>query len=583
MLIKCKMIRSCICLLFCLITFASVQGQSTRFSNNVERSELTREYVYPTRVIWKSGDIRDVEILLKTGIGQASLNNEQKSVWLNKGNNTSSVVLDFGRELHGAVEFVTGMWGGGNVPRNVRVRLGESVSEVMAELGEHGSTNDHAMRDFQLALPWLGKNQTGESGFRFIRIDFLDPDAELQLKEVRAIFTYRDIPYVGTFKSSDERLNKIWEVGAYTVHLNMQDYLWDGIKRDRLVWVGDLHPEVSTIMSVFGQNPVVPKSLDLARDITPMPQWMSGISTYSMWWIIIHYDWFLHYGDRGYLQQQQPYLTQLVDLILKHVDGNKEKMGGNRFLDWPSSEDSLAVHAGLQAMTILALEKASLIFQNLQDESYKKKCDEAVKSLKSYKPNHNGSKQAAALMALAGLMDPEEAYQKVLSVGKSRNFSTFYGYYMLQAMAKAGKYQEAMDVISEYWGAMLDLGATTFWEDFNIEWAKNAARIDELVPAGKVDIHATYGDYCYVGHRHSLCHGWASGPTAWLTEHVLGIKVLETGSKTILVKPNLGDLKFAEGTFPTPYGALYVRHDKQSDGTVKSTIKAPKGVKIVRK
>src|SRR5690606_31667759 len=163
---------------------------------------------------------------------------------------------------------------------------------------------------FQLALPWLGKNQTGESGFRFLRIDFLDPDAELQLKEVRAIFTYRDIPYVGTFKSSDERLNKIWEVGAYTVHLNMQDYLWDGIKRDRLVWVGDLHPEVSTIMSVFGQNPVVPKSLDLARDITPMPQWMSGISTYSMWWIIIHYEWFLHYGDRGYLQQQQHYLTQ---------------------------------------------------------------------------------------------------------------------------------------------------------------------------------------------------------------------------------------------------------------------------------
>lgn len=25
-----------------------------------------------------------------------------------------------------------------------------------------------------------------------------------------------------------------WLTGAYTVHLNMQDYLWDGIKRDRL-------------------------------------------------------------------------------------------------------------------------------------------------------------------------------------------------------------------------------------------------------------------------------------------------------------------------------------------------------------
>jgi hypothetical protein len=56
--------------------------------------------------------------------------------------------------------------------------------------------------------------------------------------------------------------------GAYTVHLNMQDYLWDGIKRDRLVWVGDMHPETSTIAAVFGNNKVVPKSLDLVRDIT---------------------------------------------------------------------------------------------------------------------------------------------------------------------------------------------------------------------------------------------------------------------------------------------------------------------------
>jgi alpha-L-rhamnosidase len=41
-------------------------------------------------------------------------------------------------------------------------------------------------------------------------------------------------------------------VGADTVHLCMQDYLWDGIKRDRLVWIGDMHPEVSTINAVFG-------------------------------------------------------------------------------------------------------------------------------------------------------------------------------------------------------------------------------------------------------------------------------------------------------------------------------------------
>ena len=54
---------------------------------------------------------------------------------------------------------------------------------------------------------------------------------------------------------------------SYTVHLNMQEYLWDGIKRDRLVWVGDMHPEVMTIHTVFGENEVVRKSLDFAKTL----------------------------------------------------------------------------------------------------------------------------------------------------------------------------------------------------------------------------------------------------------------------------------------------------------------------------
>lgn len=123
-----------------------------------------------------------------------------------------------------------------------------------------------------------------------------------------------------------------------------------------------------------------------------------------------------------------------------------------------------------------------------------------------------GDKQAAALMALAGIMDAKEANERCLAVDGAKGFSTFYGYYMLRAMALAGNYQGALDVIRTYWGAMLDVGATTFWEDFNMEWLPDAGRIDELVPAGKKDIHGDYGAYCYQGFRHSLCHGWASGP-----------------------------------------------------------------------
>ena len=551
---------------------------------SAQKSPLTREYITPVNILWKEGDVRNSEQLLKPGIGQGDLANRNIVILNNtKGDKKASILLDFGRELHGGLEIVTGMWSGGNKPRTIRVRYGESASEAMSSIGEKGATNDHAIRDFTALVPWLGKIQFGESGFRFVRIDLEDENAELQLKEVRAIYTYRDIPYVGSFNSSDERLNRIWQTGAYTVHLNMQEYLWDGIKRDRLVWVGDLHPEVSTLSAVFGYNEVVPKSLDLSRETTPLPGWMNGISTYSMWWIIIHYDWYMKNGNLDYLKEQKTYLSGLVKQIVARVGpDNKENMDGTRFLDWPSSENPKGIHAGLQAMTVWSLATAAKISALVGDKETEALCKLTVDRMMQYIPDANNSKQAAALMAIAGITTPEKANKEVLSVGGSKNFSTFYGYYMLEAKANAGDYQGAIDVIREYWGAMLDLGATTFWEDFNMEWLPNASRIDELVPPGKVDIHGDYGAYCYVGFRHSLCHGWASGPTAWLTEHVLGIKVMEPGSKVIKITPHLGDLEFAEGTFPTPYGVVKVKHTKRPNGKIKSEITKPKGVKIIR-
>ena len=153
---------------------------------------------------------------------------------------------------------------------------------------------------------------------------------------------------------------------------------------------------------------------------------------------------------------------------------------------------------------------------------------------------------------------------------------------MLQAQAKAGDYAGAIRNMKDYWGGMLDLGATTFWEDFDVDWLKNAARIDELTPAGKIDVHRTYGDYCYKGYRHSLAHGWASGPTAFLSEYVLGVQIVEPGCKVVRVEPHLGDLEWVEGTVPTPYGVIRVRYDKRPDGTVRSKIEAPKGVKVIK-
>ena len=63
---------------------------------------------------------------------------------------------------------------------------------------------------------------------------------------------------------------------------------------------------------------------------------------------------------------------------------------------------------------------------------------------------------------------------------------------------------------------------------------------------------------------------------------LLGIQPLETGCKTVRVKPYLGGLTWAEGAFPTPAGVIKVRHSRQGDGSVKSEIQAPDGIRIVR-
>ena len=326
----------------------------------VQVSSRTIAYIQPTLIVWQeaTGDssMEGLENLLLPGNGQADLFDGQITRIKNGTTGKASFLLDFGRELQGGIQMVTGRSSQKEV--KVRVRFGESVSEAMCDITpENGATNDHAIRDFHLTLPWLGVAEIGNSGFRFVRIDLEEPNVELSLKEIRATFGYRNIPYLGSFQSDNERLNEIWMTGAYTVHLNMQEYIWDGVKRDRLVWIGDLHPELMTVNTVFGFNEVIPKSLDLIRDTTPVPNWMNGISSYSIWWLLIHKDWYLYQGNLEYLKEQKAYMTTLFDHLITKIDENgKEMLDGTRFLDWPSSPNVKGVDAGLQALMVMAMD-----------------------------------------------------------------------------------------------------------------------------------------------------------------------------------------------------------------------------------
>ncbi len=555
---------------------------------NSREDKRKRILLTPVKVLWKTESCEEAAVensdaLLENREPQISLQAVNPCILHNRGK-TASVLLDFGCEIHGgAIIYAWQETKGDGV--KVRVRFGESAMEAMSDIGEgKTATNDHALRDFTTTIHSMSMTPVGETGFRFLRIDLLDPNTSLVLKGIKGVLIFKDIPYRGSFRSSDELLNKIWSTGAYTVHLNMQNYIWDGIKRDRLIWAGDMHPEITTIQTVFGYDESVPDSLDLVREETPLPGWMNGFPTYSMWWIIAQHDWFMHTGDMEYLKRQQEYLTGLARQLSEFIgEDGKDITPEVRFVDWPSSKDPEVVDTGIQAIHILATIKLKQLFHILDDYEMEELCKADLDRLKKWRGNFKNSKQAAALMVLAGMSDPKKTNEDILRCGNAAGMSTFMGYYILSARALAGDIQGCLDCVREYWGGMLSLGATTFWEDFDVQWMEKAAPIDALLGDGeeRIDVHGSYGNYCYKGYRHSLCHGWASAVTSWLTEYILGIQVKEAGCRRLDIEPHLGDLQWVEGTFPTPYGEVFISHRKKENGMTETRVEAPKEVKIV--
>ena len=152
------------------------------------------------------------------------------------------VVLDFGKELCGSLRFVTRATEGN--PALFHITLGESLTEACSELGEKNATNDHSPRDFTAAVSNMSDLTFGLSGFRFARVELLTEESVA----IRNIFGVNMLPKFekeGYLTTSDKLLNQIIETAIYTLKLNFQNgYIWDGIKRDRLVWSGDLNQEI---------------------------------------------------------------------------------------------------------------------------------------------------------------------------------------------------------------------------------------------------------------------------------------------------------------------------------------------------
>lgn len=530
---------------------------------------MLREHLNAVRIL-ACKECENPELLLKTNCSQAVISTIPGC----KVKQGGYILLDFGRELQGGINLTVNHTKD-DICGMVRVVFGESVSEALSSIGEKNATNHHSLRDITAEIPFLSSSNIGNTGFRFVKVEVLSE--EIEIKSITAVSIYKDIEYQGSFECDNELLNQVWKTGAYTVHLNMQDYLWDGIKRDRLVWIGDMHPETAIISSVFGYDDCVPMSLDLTRNETPVSAWMCGMPTYSMWWLKIHRDWYYQNGNIDYLKEQQNYIFELLKRLFELINEDGTNNIDNKFVDWSSHETS-AADSGVHAMLTLAMNTGIELCEILNNPELARECRRHLEKLKNYSPSHAGNKQMAALLAYSGAGNVEEIH-RFLKEEPLKDLSTFLGFYVLITYAMAGDIDGAFHIIENYWGKMLAFGATTFWEDFDIEWTKDAYRIDEMPQAGKKDIHGDNGKYCYRGFRHSLCHGWAGGPTAFLSRYVLGVEILEPGCKKIRIKPMLGTLEWVKGQYPTPYGNITIEHKKEN-GKIITKVTAPKEIEL---
>jgi alpha-L-rhamnosidase len=477
-----------------------------------------------------------------------------------------SLVLDFGREIAGRLLVESAS----STDSVISIAYGESEIEALATGLTPGQQGGNYLGTNVLDVPANGVARGPKSGFRYVRICFLRGAPVSAFKSIRVEGIYYPVRYAGSFESSDPQLNRIWEVGAYTAHLCMQDGIWDAPKRDRGRWAGDLEIEGRVISAAFGDKTLMEETL---RALVPSERaHVNGIPGYSALWVTSLYDLYSRSGDKAFVASERVALVQ----ILATMDGSLDARGvfNNAkhqwlFVDWAPDLYAYTNEAvvGTNLEYAIAYNRASLLFHMLGDEvnaeKYAAESGRLLAAIRGRFGNDDGAGlgstwQLNALARLAGEGDARtdaELWSRVFSHVKQdaatdQVVSPYFNAYVLDAMAEMGHDRDALDWIRAYWGGMLKEGATSFWESYDLRWPKTNPHLS-------LQADGTSGYFV------SMAHGWSSGPTAWLTENVLGVREAQDGYKTVTIAPNLAGLDWARGSVPTPHGVISISIDKE--------------------
>lgn len=403
------------------------------------------------------------------------------------------------------------------------------------------------------------------------------------------------------FRCSDAVLERIWSVGRRTVTLCSTDAYLDCPTREQRAWTGDgvVHQMVDLTTSTdwslarwYSRLGAAPRSdgmLPMAVageiehfDYTVIPDW-------ALHWVHGVHNLYRYAGDRDEIASLLPVVEGVVRWFLSWRDpatGLLVDVPGWVIIDWAAvaSDGASAALNGLWGRALLELADMSQWlgdegragtaralhaelgkgFELLWDAERERYADvrTAAGELRPAASQHG---QAAAVV---GGLVPEHRRPRLAALLTDTDrlvhaaFSNPTGPVTPLSEQDIGGRSLREPLPPPWWevGSLLvaaqpffryvvhdalhDLGRT----DAIVERCRDWAILLERCPT-------SWSETWYGG---TICHGWSSTPTRDLMTRVLGVTPAAPGFTEVSVEPALGDLEWAAGRVPTPYGSVTV-------------------------
>jgi hypothetical protein len=433
--------------------------------------------------------------------------------------------------------------------------------------------------------------------FRYLKIRFRSCFEPVTLCSLQAIVTTYPFEERGSFDSTDEVLNGVFDICRYTLRLCSNEFIMDTPWREQAQWLGDVAAvTLGGIYACFGDTALPAKFLRQAA-ANQMPtgllanvsnsvsfNWQRVIPDYSLWWIMGLWNHYLYTGELRWIDEYYPVAVRILQAHLPYVNGRGliEDMPYWVFIDWADT-DRRGECTALNAIFYGALEVLVQMARLKGDRPTERKVGGLMARMRdsfqarlldpergcfadawvggAFSPQTSEHANAAAIRW--GLCDDAtaEAIISRLYEQKSMPYTEaqpFFTTVVLQALDRVGRSDLALDLIRRRWGErMLARGATSTYEEWGINGSWRS------------------GDY--QGFLRTLSHAWSAHPAEFLIRHLAGLEILEPGCGKVALRPRETGFDY-DVTFPTPRGPIRVERAGPD-----THIAAPDGIEVVEK